>query len=123
MTVKGALVLDEMIIPIVDIAFINEIVVITAQLRGPIKAGTAKKYYVNGEDGKTLFGGECDQAWPDLDTWQVLSLSIGFNIAGKHANYEDKHEPFKVPDRLKPDQVWDPVQGFTPWEPPASGHS
>lgn len=106
--IKGAMVLNELIIPIVDISFIDELIVVTALLRGPVRAGSASSYTINGQDGKTIFGGPCQQVWPDLSEDQYLKTAIGFNIDGKMA----RHQP----------QVQTPGSGpgFSPWVPPGS---
>jgi len=117
---KGALVLDELIIPIIDIVFVSEIVLVTAEIRGPLRAGSAKRYVVNGQDGKTLFGGTCDQSWPELNENQGIRMQMGFNVAGKAAHHDDPvPKPGWAPyvgkfDSSEPPtkwQEWDPRRG------------
>lgn len=80
---EGSIVIDELIFPIVGVRFERDLLVLTAEARGPIPAGGSGSYTLYGRDGQAVWHsqGEAGRfSWPAMRAGTRLAVTIDLDI-------------------------------------------
>ena len=85
---KGSIVVDELILPIVDIHLDYGAIVFTAEVRGPVRAVSTGSYVVCDRSGGALYRsqGEAGRiSWAELAAGPTLRIQVDLHIESKQA--------------------------------------
>lgn len=85
---KGSIIVDEVIIPIVDIYVDDGKFVITAETWGPVRAVTAESYVVCDRRGSVVYRtgpGMRGLAWEAIRAGGLLTVTVALSLEGQFA--------------------------------------
>lgn len=89
---KGALLINEMIVPIIDLRLSDGGLLITGEINGPVKAGSASVYTLTDDSGMGVASGDCNIRWPMLSLYDTLR----FELTWKFEKHLPMHSPSKT---------------------------
>lgn len=97
---RGSLVVDELVLPIVDIRLRGEAFVLTAHVRGPVRAVDGRSgYTVHDEGGAVVYrstGPHPGFSWPALKAGSELYVTANIDVIGKTSGPATRTPPRKV---------------------------
>lgn len=83
----GSIVVDEIIVPVVDVTLDRGAFVITAHVMGPVPAVDTTHYVVMDRQGSVVYrsSGQLRVYWPALTLAQSVQITVDMNVVGKVA--------------------------------------
>jgi hypothetical protein len=75
--VKGAILIDELVMPIVEIYIEDGAFVMVAEIVGPVPAGASTSYAIHGRDGREVYVSVGPMlSWPEITAGMSLTLQV-----------------------------------------------